>query len=79
MYGKCSKISNTLKKTLVIRTATHKMIVRKTNREDPDQIRLLLKKQSDLSWVRPVGDPKMRKGLLFAQRAPFREKDFYFC
>ena len=26
-----------------------------------------------------VGDPKMRKGLLFAQRTPFREKDFYFC
>ena len=25
------------------------------------------------------GDPKMRKGLLFAQRTPFREKDFYFC
>ena len=25
------------------------------------------------------GDPKMRKGLLFAQRTPFREKEFYFC
>ena len=31
--------------------------------------------QVDLLW----GDPKMRKGLLFAQRTPFREKDFYFC
>ena len=28
---------------------------------------------------RKSGDPKMRKGLLFAQRTPFREKDFYFC
>ena len=26
-----------------------------------------------------MGDPKMRKGLLFAQRTPFREKEFYFC
>ena len=26
----------------------------------------------------PSGDPKMRKGLLFAQRTPFREKDFYY-
>ena len=25
------------------------------------------------------GDPKMRKGLLFAQRTPFREKDFIFA
>ena len=40
-YGKCSKISNTsfsfLNKMLIIRTIIHKMLVRLTNREDPDQ------------------------------------------
>ena len=41
-YGKCSKISNTFpflfsNKVLVIRAGIHKMLVRKANREDPDQ------------------------------------------
>ena len=42
MYDKCSKFSNTFlflfsNKMLVIRAGTHTMLVRKTNREDPDQ------------------------------------------
>ena len=41
-YGKCSTISNTClfplsNKLLVIKAGIHKMLVRKTNREDPDQ------------------------------------------
>ena len=41
-YGKYSKISNTFhflfsNKTLVIRARIHKMLVRITNRVDPDQ------------------------------------------
>ena len=36
---------------LVFRVGIHKMVVRIANREDFDQIRLLLQKQSDLIWV----------------------------
>ena len=41
-YCKCSTISNTClfllsNKLLVIKAGFHKMLVRKTNREDPDQ------------------------------------------
>ena len=41
-YNKCSKISNTFlflfsNEMLVIRAETHKMLVRKANREDPYQ------------------------------------------
>ena len=48
-YGKCSKISNTFhflfsEKMLVIRAGILKILLRITNREDPDQ----KKKQSDL-------------------------------
>ena len=42
IYSKCSKLSNTFlflfsNKMLVFRTENHKMLVRITNREDPDQ------------------------------------------
>ena len=41
-YGKCSKILNTFlclfsNKMLTVKAYIHKMLVRKTNREDPDQ------------------------------------------
>ena len=45
MYGKCSKNLNIFlsvcsQKMLIIRAATHKMLVLKANREDPDQTAL---------------------------------------
>ena len=49
-FGKCSKISNTFlflfKNTMVFRTGIHKMLVRITNKVDPDQS--ASSKQSDL-------------------------------
>ena len=39
-YGKCSKILNAFfcsKEMLIIRAGTHKMLVSKANRKDPDQ------------------------------------------
>ena len=51
-YGKCSKILNTFlflfsNKMLVIKAGIYKRLIRIPNSED--QIKLLLKKQSDLS------------------------------
>ena len=51
MYHKYSKIPNThlfSSIMLVIRVGIYKMLVRIANREDPDQTRLLLQKQSNL-------------------------------
>ena len=50
-YGKCSKILNTFlllfsNKMLVFSAGSHKMLIRITNREDPDQTDF--QKQSDL-------------------------------
>ena len=41
-YSKCSKITNTflflfLNEMMIIRVGIHKMLVRRANREDPDQ------------------------------------------